>query len=61
MGYKIVAFQNTSQNSNNEPTIKITNKNPKWIQIYKTWLAGNPPTNSPEWKKGIIAITEPLS
>jgi len=58
MGYKIVKLQNKSNWDKEKPTICISIDDPEWEEAYKNWQEGKNPTNSPEWKKGIVAITE---
>ena len=53
VGYKVVKFQNTR----NEPTVSIDVNDPGWKNAYESWIDGKNPTNSKEWKKGVIAIT----
>lgn len=60
MGYKITSFQNVSSFSGEVPTIKIDSDHPEWNEIYSNWLSGKNPTDSPEWKKGVIANTEEI-
>lgn len=43
------------------PTIEIYFLNSGWPEIYQKWLKGENPTNSPEWKKGIILHSYPAS
>jgi len=60
MGYKITTLQNTGGWSGEEPTIKISIGDPNWEEAFETWKLGKPPnpTPSPEWKKGVFALTE---
>lgn len=57
MGYEIIGFQNTSSYSGEEPTICIMKESLLWDESYENWLKGKLPTDSKEWKKGVIAIT----
>jgi len=75
MGYKIVGFQNqpprpsywkeewneTEWDIWTEPTIKITKDDSGWEEAFKNWLEGKPPTDSQEWKKGIVAFCEEIN
>ena len=36
------------------PTIVITVDSPEWPEAYQNWRTGKDPTDSPEWKKGVI-------
>jgi hypothetical protein len=38
-----------------KPTIEITIDDPDWEEAYDNWIQGKPPTDSKEWKKGVIA------
>jgi len=72
MGYKIVAIQNSPARPEwfkdewvggdydiwENPTIVIKIGDPEWESAYSNWLDQKPPTSSPEWKKGVVAITE---
>ena len=59
MGCKVTAFQNASNRPGNPaPTIKITIDDPEWDQAMKNWLDGKNPTDSPEWKKCVLAVTQ---
>ena len=42
------------QKANIKVTIVIFEGTPSWHDAYKNWLAGKPPTDSPEWKKGVV-------
>lgn len=58
MGYEIVTLQNASGFPGNPaPTITIKRGEDIWEQAYANWLAGKNPTDSKEWKKGVIATT----
>lgn len=48
------SLQNTSDWDVTKPTIVITPDQPEWAEAYKKWLSGKNPTDSPEWKKGVI-------
>lgn len=53
------ALQNQSSNAGNPaPTIKIGSTDPEWDKAFTQWKAGKPPTDSPEWKKGVYLIYE---
>lgn len=59
MGYVIYKLQNVSQwDSNNNPTVEISDIALNWIESLNNWRNGKNPTDSPEWKKGIFAITK---
>ena len=58
MAYRIVTLQNSP--SKEEPTIKIVLGDLEWQDAYKNWIAGENPTDSLEWKKGVFAITTDL-
>jgi len=38
----------------NKPTIVITEDDSNWEEAHANWIVGKPPTNSPEWKKGVF-------
>lgn len=56
-------FINTIQNVSNwgadKPTIKITCIDDNWEVAYKNWIDGKNPTDSPLWKKAVIAFYDP--
>ena len=58
MGYFVSKFQNVSAYSDEAPTVSIEKGEPLWEEAYENWCNGKPPTNSPEWKKGVIAVSE---
>jgi hypothetical protein len=59
LGYKITGLQNTSPyHGNPSPTIIISEGEEGWEEAYKNWLSGKSPTNSKEWKKGVVATTK---
>ncbi len=39
--------------TNPKSTICIRTVDKEWDGAYENWLKGKPPTNSPEWKKGV--------
>jgi antibiotic biosynthesis monooxygenase (ABM) superfamily enzyme len=55
------SLQNKSDWDNEKPTIVITPNDPEWAQAYKNWLEGKTPTNSPEWKIGVIMTYKEVS
>lgn len=55
--YEVVCLQNCSNWDSSCPTVKIDNQHPHWMVAYTNWLFGKAPTNDPEWKKGVYAIT----
>jgi hypothetical protein len=57
MGYEVIGLQNTSNYSGEVPTIHIGKESPSWDEAYENWCQGKPPTDSQEWKKGVIAVT----
>lgn len=40
-----------------QATIEIHEDFPDWEAAHAAWLSGKPPTNSPEWKKGVFMVT----
>jgi len=58
MGYKVYKFQNKSSFCDEIPTIVITDDDPNWNQIYQNWIKGNNPTNDPNWKTGVFAVSK---
>ncbi|KKN91173.1 hypothetical protein LCGC14_0220390 [marine sediment metagenome] len=58
VGYEVYKIQNTSDWSGQKPTVIITENDPGWEEAHARWLDMKNPTDSPEWKKGVIAITK---
>lgn len=67
MGYKIYKLSNDTAwdkpGPDNlwlkpAPTIQIEAGEQGWEEALSNWLMGKPPTNSPEWKKGVFAHTK---
>lgn len=57
-GYTIYKLQNTP---NSEiPTISIQQGDPQWEEAINNWQNMKNPTNSPEWKKGVFALTKEI-
>jgi hypothetical protein len=54
MPYTIYKFQNTHIN----PTVSISDDDPAWAAAKSNWLKMKPPTDSKEWKVGVIALTK---
>jgi len=54
MGYQIFKIQNAHEN----PTIIVDDTMKDWPEIYEKYLTGANPTDSKEWKNGIIALTK---
>lgn len=60
MGYRIHKLQNASSFPGNpDPTIVIEEGQPGWEEALLAWKSGKSPTDSPEWKKGVFALTTP--
>lgn len=58
MGYQIVKLQNASNfPGNQEPTVSVSLGEEGWKEAYNNWLKGKNPTESKEWKKGVVACT----
>lgn len=53
---KIKVIQNTLRDET--PTIRITELDPNWEKAHDDWIMGKNPTDSPEWKKGVIFLLE---
>jgi len=53
--FQISALQNVSNWSGEEPSIKISVGDSDWNEALSNWRAGKNPTNSPEWKKAVVA------
>jgi len=45
-----------SEKYKENPTIVIKNDDPEWENAFNNWKQGKPPTDSPEWKKGVYLI-----
>lgn len=58
MGYRVCKLQNCSGWAGEAPTICIDDQDPGWGEAYQKWLAGQNPTGSVEWKKGVYALTQ---
>lgn len=58
MGYQVVSLSNRSKWADQAPTIEIKAGDEGWELAYKNWLAGHNPTDSPEWKLGVVAHTK---
>ncbi len=58
MGYIIYKFSNTNGWSGGVETISIKKGDAGWDEAYSKWLQGKNPTDSIEWKKGVVAHTE---
>ena len=58
MGYQIYKFSNASDWGGETPTVSIQEGDEGWAEAYAEWLKGKNPTNSLEWKKGVIAHTK---
>lgn len=56
MSYILCTLQNTSNFSEETPTIIITTNHPNWKEIVRNWKQGIYPTNDSKWAKGIFAI-----
>jgi hypothetical protein len=56
MGYKIVKLANSC--GSKTPTISISESDPDWQESLEKWKKGKNPTDSPEWKKGVFALTK---
>lgn len=60
MGYKIYQLQNASGWDDAKPTIIINEHDNDWDKCYEDWKTGKDPTNSPEWSKGVFALTKEI-
>lgn len=59
MSYLICKLQNASRNDRNStPTIVIEESQPEWEQAIANWKQGKNPTDHPDWKKGVFALTK---
>lgn len=59
MPYEITSLSNSNPQGIpfTAPTILIKKGDKEWNKAFENWLKGKPPTDSPEWKKGIFAAT----
>jgi len=55
---KIHVIQNALRDDT--PTIRITELDPEWEKAHNTWIMGKNPTDSPEWRKGVISFWETI-
>jgi hypothetical protein len=59
MGYEVFKLQNSSSFPGNpEPTVVIEKGSDEWEEAYAHWINGENPTDSKEWKKGVIAVCQ---
>ena len=40
------------------PTVIVQKGDANWDEAYQNWLDGKNPTDSKEWKKGVIAVCD---
>lgn len=52
--FELVGLQNAP--SAGLPSIAIKPTDAQWLAAYKAWLAGENPTDSAEWKKGVFLV-----
>ena len=58
MAYEIFKLSNASDwDKTEKPTITLLFGDPGWEEALKRWRTGANPTDSKEWKKGVIAST----
>ena len=57
MGYEVYKLQDTSEFDTKNPTIVVQRSDPEWDVAYNNWLCGKTPTDDPNWKNGVYAIT----
>ncbi len=43
-----------------QATICITKGDPEWDEAYANWIKGKNPTDSKEWKKGVVVLSRSL-
>ena len=53
MGYAIYKLQDDYHN----PTIIIKKGDELWDEAFANWISGKNPTDDPNWKNGVYAIT----